>query len=98
MQRSKTPALVPEDSDPIWSRGAQSIFSKSIGIKQRIYNNISRIYDYLGDPRIGPILLLGALMSFGTIWLIRSQSTHPKASQLSQSNAKVSDDTKIVCV
>ncbi|KAB5516572.1 hypothetical protein DKX38_027220 [Salix brachista] len=86
--RSKTPALVPEDSDPIWSRGAQSIFSKSIGIKQRIYNNFSRIYDYLGDPRIGPILLLGALMSFGTIWLIRSQSTHPKASQPSQSNAK----------
>eukprot|EP00258_Populus_trichocarpa_P015941 XP_006373458.1 dnaJ homolog subfamily C member 16 [Populus trichocarpa] len=91
--RSKTPALVPEDSEPIWSRGAQSIFSKSIGIKQRIYNNISRIYDYLGDPRIGPILLLGALMSFGTIWLIRSQSTHPtQASQLSQSNAK--DETR----
>uniref|UniRef100_A0A6N2KEP8 Thioredoxin domain-containing protein n=1 Tax=Salix viminalis TaxID=40686 RepID=A0A6N2KEP8_SALVM len=85
-QRSKT--LPSEDSDPIWSRGAQSIFSKSIGIKQRIYNNFSRIYDYLGDPRIGPILLLGALMSFGTIWLIRSQSTHPKASQPSQSNAK----------
>ncbi|KAJ6290594.1 hypothetical protein OIU78_026356 [Salix suchowensis] len=90
--RSKTPALVPEDSDPIWSRGAQSIFSKSIGIKQRIFNNFSRIYDYLGDPRIGPILLLGALMSFGTIWLIRSQSTHPKASQPSQSNAK--DETR----
>ncbi|KAG6743093.1 hypothetical protein POTOM_054039 [Populus tomentosa] len=99
IMRSKTPALVPEDSEPIWSRGAQSIFSKSIGIKQRIYNNISRIYDYLGDPRIGPILLLGALMSFGTIWLIRSQSTHPtQASQLSQSNVKVSDDSKSVCM
>ncbi|CAK7344467.1 unnamed protein product [Dovyalis caffra] len=89
-KRSKTPDLVPEDSEPIWSRGAQSIFSKGIGIKQRIYNNINRIYDYLGDPRIGPILLLGALISSGTIWLIRSQSTHPShASQLSKSNTKV---------
>ncbi|KAI9174662.1 hypothetical protein LWI28_020900 [Acer negundo] len=71
--RVKTPELVPEESEPIWSRGAQSILSKSIGLKDRIHKTMGKSYDYLGDPRIGPALLLAALMSFGTIWLVRSQ-------------------------
>ncbi|XP_059644075.1 uncharacterized protein LOC132285859 [Cornus florida] len=78
--RTRTPALVPEDADPIWSRGATSIISTSKGMKQKIGSITSRIHDNLGDPRLGPILLLGALMSFGSIWLWRSQSTHSSQS------------------
>ncbi|KAL5813520.1 hypothetical protein ACOSQ4_024161 [Xanthoceras sorbifolium] len=78
--RAKTPELVPEESEPIWSRGAQSILSNSIGIKDRIRNIIGKSFDYLGDPRIGPALLLLALMSFGTIWLVRSQPARPRQS------------------
>lgn len=92
MQRVKTPELVPEESEPIWSRGAQSILSKSIGIKERIHNIMGKSYVYLGDPRIGPALLLAALMSFGTIWLVRSQPGRPRQSgQESQSSTEVSD-------
>uniref|UniRef100_A0A2P2LZ27 Heat shock protein binding protein n=1 Tax=Rhizophora mucronata TaxID=61149 RepID=A0A2P2LZ27_RHIMU len=70
---SRVVHLVPEDSDPIWSRGAQSILSRSSGIKHKIYSILNRIYDCVGDPRIGPILLLGALISAGTTWLRRNQ-------------------------
>ncbi|KAK1565010.1 hypothetical protein Q3G72_016772 [Acer saccharum] len=87
--RVKTPELVPEESEPIWSRGAQSILSKSIGIKERIHNIMGKSYDYLGDPRIGPALLLAALMSFGTIWLVRSQPGRPRQyGQESQSSTE----------
>ncbi|GMQ10775.1 hypothetical protein CsSME_00053652 [Camellia sinensis var. sinensis] len=69
MERAKTPALVPEDADPIWSVGAKTILSKGTGMKQRIGSIMNGIHNRLGDPRIGPVLLLGALMSFGGIWL-----------------------------
>ncbi|CAL5441762.1 unnamed protein product [Camellia sinensis] len=78
--RAKNPALVPEDADPIWSVGAKTILSRGTGMKQRIGSIMNGIHNRLGDPRIGPILLLGALMSFGSIWLQRSQSTHPSQS------------------
>ncbi|CAL5362257.1 unnamed protein product [Camellia sinensis] len=58
--RKRTPALVPEDADPIC-------------IMNGIHNRV-------GDPRIGPVFLLEAFMSFGSIWLRRSQSTHPSQS------------------
>ncbi|PIA62806.1 hypothetical protein AQUCO_00200672v1 [Aquilegia coerulea] len=80
--RTKTPELIPEDADPIWSRGAQSVVSTSKGMKQRIRNIMTNIYDWMGDPRIGPILLLGASLSFGSIWFHRNQSS--KASQSSE--------------
>ncbi|CAL5444905.1 unnamed protein product [Camellia sinensis] len=78
--REKTPALVPEDAYPIWSVGAKTILSKGTGMKQRIGSIMNGILNRLGDPRIGPVLLLGALMSFGGIWLQRSQSIHPSQS------------------
>lgn len=93
MQRTKTPELVPEDGDPIWSKGAQSILSKSKGLKHRIRSIIVGMYDLLGDPRIGPMLLLGSLMSFASIWLKRSQATHQgQSDQPSQPSNMVSDD------
>lgn len=92
MQRVRSPELVPEESEPIWSRGANSIISKSIGMKSKVHSFGNRIYDYLGDPRIGPALLLSSLMSFATIYIMRSQPARPKPSdQQSQSSTKVSD-------
>lgn len=90
MQRTKTPELVPEDADPIWVRGAQKVLSK-ITIKQRIHGIIRGIYDRLGDPRNGPYLLLGALMSFGAIWLRRSRPTPPSQSNQPSQPTNVSD-------
>ncbi|CAL5444782.1 unnamed protein product [Camellia sinensis] len=78
--RAKTPALVLEDADPIWSVGAKTILSKGTGMRQRIGSIMNGIHNCLGDPRIGPVLLLGALTSFGGIWLRRSQSTHSSQS------------------
>ncbi|XWS47997.1 hypothetical protein CRYUN_Cryun13aG0034000 [Craigia yunnanensis] len=85
--RVKTPELVPEDAEPFWSRGQQGILSKSMGAKQKVQGIIILIYDYLGDPRICPALLLGSLMSFGSIWLMRSQQNRPvQSSQPSQAD------------
>ncbi|CAL5444901.1 unnamed protein product [Camellia sinensis] len=67
--RAKTPALVPEDADPIWSVGSKTILSERSGMKQRIGSIMNGIHNCLGDPRIGLVLLLGALMSFGSIWM-----------------------------
>lgn len=91
LQRTKAPALVPEEADPIWSVGARSILSKGTGMKQRIGGIVKVIHSRLGDPRIGPVLLLGALMSFGNIWLRRSQSTPPiQSNQEAQPSRTVS--------
>ncbi|XP_002514733.2 uncharacterized protein LOC8263406 [Ricinus communis] len=92
--KAKTPDLVPEDSDPIWSRGAQNILSRSVGIKHRIRGIISRICDYIGDPRIGPILLVGSLMSFGTVWLMRNQATHQSRSSQARESSLKDENTR----
>ncbi|CAL5362277.1 unnamed protein product [Camellia sinensis] len=39
------------------------------GMKQRIGNIMNGIHNRVGDPRIGPVFLLEALMSFGSVWL-----------------------------
>ncbi|CAL5444866.1 unnamed protein product [Camellia sinensis] len=91
--RAKTPALVSEDADLIWSVGAKTILSKGTGMKQRIGSIMNGIHNRLGDPRIGPVLLLGALTSFGGIWLQRSQSTHPsQANNQTQLSKKDDED------
>ncbi|WCJ35916.1 DNAJ heat shock N-terminal domain-containing protein [Euphorbia peplus] len=89
--KTKTPELVPEDSDPIWSVGAQNVLSRSAGIKQRIQRFKLKIYDHIGDPRIGPVLLLGALMTYATIWLMRSQPS--RQSESSQQTQSTEDET-----
>ncbi|KAE9467239.1 hypothetical protein C3L33_00860, partial [Rhododendron williamsianum] len=96
LQRTKAPALVPEDADPIWSVGARSILSKGTGMKQRIGNIVKGIHSRLGDPRIGPVLLLGALMSFGNIWLRRSQSTPPSQSN-QEAQPSRTDAGAVIC-
>lgn len=92
--RTKTPQLVPEDGDPIWSKGAQSILSTSKGLKYRIKSIISGMNDRLGDPRIGPMLLLGSLMSFASIWLKRSQATHQSRLDQPSQPSNMDEDRK----
>ncbi|KAL7161295.1 hypothetical protein ACSBR2_041860 [Camellia fascicularis] len=92
--RAKTPALVPEDADPIWSVGAKTILAKGTGMKQKIGSIMNGIHNRLGDPRIGPVLLLGALMSFGGIWLRRCQSTHPSQSNNQTQLSKKDDEDR----
>ncbi|KZV56529.1 hypothetical protein F511_16128 [Dorcoceras hygrometricum] len=75
--KSKTPELSAEEVDNTWSKGSQKFVSSGKGMKQWTSSFISRVYDYLADPRIGPSLLLGALMSFGLIWLKRSRPAQP---------------------
>lgn len=83
--KTKSPELVPEDAEPIWARGTQILSTNTM--KQKSHGIIRGIYDRLGDPRNGPFLLLGALMSFGAIWLRRSQQTRSSQSnQPSQPN------------
>ncbi|RZC80944.1 hypothetical protein C5167_043526 [Papaver somniferum] len=72
--RTTTPDLTPEESDAIWSRGSQTVLSTGQGLKQRVRGIITNIHDHIGDPRLGPILLLAAVLSFGSIYLRRSQS------------------------
>ncbi|CAH9092656.1 unnamed protein product [Cuscuta europaea] len=74
--KTKTPELVPEEADSIWSTGSQTIIAPTKGIKPKIKGFVNKVHDYLGDPRIGPILLLGALLSFGHIWLRKNQPSH----------------------
>lgn len=94
MQRTKTPELVPEDADPVLLKSIQSITS-TFTVKQRLRGILTRISDYSEDPRIGPILLLGSLMSFGTIWLRRAQPSS-QSNPPSEPNSGVSDGFKFL--
>ncbi|CAJ1975311.1 unnamed protein product [Sphenostylis stenocarpa] len=77
----RTPKLVPDDTEPIWSITAQNIPLKNL--QQSILGGLSV---YREDPRLGPFLLLGALISFGTIWLRRSQQVQPSEPNQPSSN------------
>ncbi|KAG1334440.1 DnaJ subfamily C member 10 [Cocos nucifera] len=72
-----TPDLIPEDANPIWSRSNQGMLSARNAVKEKIRSIAFHIGDYMRDPRIGPGLLLGACISFGTVWLKSSQTTQP---------------------
>nr|XP_010917087.1 uncharacterized protein LOC105041762 isoform X2 [Elaeis guineensis] len=71
-----TPHLIPEDANPIWS-STQGMLSPRNAVKEKIRSIAFHIGDYMRDPRIGPGLLLGACISFGTVWLKSSQTTQP---------------------
>ncbi|KAK1267539.1 hypothetical protein QJS04_geneDACA000558 [Acorus gramineus] len=72
--RITPPELIPEQADQMLLKGAEGILSKGKGMKQRFQNFAANILSYAGDPRIGPILLLGACFSFATIWLQSNQN------------------------
>ncbi|XP_020213903.1 uncharacterized protein LOC109798104 isoform X2 [Cajanus cajan] len=94
----RTPKLVPDDTEPIWSKTAQSFPLKNL--KQSILSGLSGLSVHLEDPRVGPFLLLGALISLGTIWLRRNQQvqpfkpSQPSSNQPSESNQPSSKDER----
>jgi len=70
----------------------RAYFPKAREQSKKIQSIMIRTYDYLGDPRIGPALLLGSLMSFGSIWLMRSKQNRPvQSSQPSEADDNVGD-------
>ncbi|XP_059303624.1 uncharacterized protein LOC132055693 [Lycium ferocissimum] len=71
--RTRTPELVPEDADSSWSSWSEGTVSPSRGLNHRIKSFLNKVHDYSGDPRVGPFLLLAALISFGSVWFKRSQ-------------------------
>lgn len=90
MQRTRTPELVFENPDPLWFVSREKLISTRHGVKHKLSRAISVCHDLSGDPRIGSMLLLGALISFGGIWLRRSHVTPFKDSNESeQTHAKV---------
>lgn len=100
MQTLRTPKLVPDDTEPIWSITAQNIPLKNL--KQSILGSLSGLSIYREDPRVGPFLLLGALISLGTIWLRRSQQqvqpseqNQPNSNQPSESNQPTQPSSKV---
>ncbi|KAL8130311.1 hypothetical protein V2J09_019466 [Rumex salicifolius] len=82
--RTRAPPLVPENSDPLWMLGSGSILSKTVWIKDKIWSLIIGFGDLFYDPRVGPMFLLAALMSYGWILLKRSQLKRSNESEQSQ--------------
>ncbi|CAL0319893.1 unnamed protein product [Lupinus luteus] len=82
----RTPKFVADDTEPIWSTTAQNIPKN---MKRGISGAVSGLSIYRDDPRIGPALLLGALVSLGSIWLRRNQKVQPpKSNQPSQPSSE----------
>lgn len=73
--RVKAPELVHENPEPMSFGSAGSSFITNV-LKWIEHIKVG-IYDRLDDPRIGPVLFLASFLSFGTIWLRRSQPTPP---------------------
>uniref|UniRef100_A0A1J3GFW0 DnaJ-like protein subfamily C member 16 n=1 Tax=Noccaea caerulescens TaxID=107243 RepID=A0A1J3GFW0_NOCCA len=84
--RAKTPELVPESAEPM-----RSGVPKSVKATQKVLSVWNIIKDYLTDPRMGPTLLLGALLSAGNVWWARSRSTQPPV-PTNQPSSNQSDD------
>jgi len=79
LQRAKTPELVPESAEPM-----RSGVPKTVKATQKLLSLWNRIKDYLADPRMGPTLLLGALLSAGNVWWMRSRSSTQQPAQTNQ--------------
>ncbi|CDY59659.1 BnaA09g56130D [Brassica napus] len=85
--RAKTPELVPESAEPM-----RSGVPKSVKATQALLRLWNRIKDYLEDPRMGPTLLLGALLSAGSVWWTRSRATQQPVQTTQQSSTNQSDN------
>lgn len=85
--RAKTPELVPESAEPM-----RSGVPKSVKATQALLRLWNRIKDYLADPRMGPTLLLGALLSAGSVWWTRSRSTQQPVQATQQTSTNQSDN------
>ncbi|CAM8929167.1 unnamed protein product [Rhodiola kirilowii] len=72
--KTQTPALVPEDDDPMPIQRSSS----SKGVKQKVSNIMVEV---LEDPRVGPALFLAAVLSFGSVWLRGSKESGSDSSR-----------------
>lgn len=88
LQKTRAPELVPEDVDQSWSQNSKRLIPSGGNIKHLTSGLVTRFSNHLGDPRIGPSLLLLALMSSGLIWLNKNRSTQP-SSQNESNQTKV---------
>ncbi|KAL9227350.1 hypothetical protein vseg_003047 [Gypsophila vaccaria] len=73
--RTNTPELVPENPSSLWFTSNEKFISTSYDLQHTVHRIVAGGRSLSGDPRTGPVLLLGALISFGGIWLRRSQQT-----------------------
>ncbi|WOK97578.1 hypothetical protein Cni_G06286 [Canna indica] len=89
----RNPELVPEDTD---SKRSQGILSFRKAIKDKLKKILFYMNDLTADPRIGPSLLLGACVLFGTIWLQsnRRKSTIPSNTTNSSSTTNRDERTR----
>ena len=90
LQRAKTPELVPESAEPM-----RSGVPKSVKATQALLRLWNRIKDYLADPRMGPTLLLGALLSACSVWWTRSRAIQQPVQTTQQSSTNQSDNNVI---
>lgn len=98
LQKTKVPELSPEEADYFWSQPSEKFLSSGKSIRHWTSGLYLQISDWLRDPRIGPSLLLAAMISFSFIWLNlnRSQSTQPSnRDESSQSRVKVSASVQV---
>nr|VDD58640.1 unnamed protein product [Brassica oleracea] len=91
--RAKTPELVPESTEPM-----RSGVPKSVKATQALLRLWNRIKDYLADPRMGPTLLLGALLSAGSVWWTRSRAIQQPVQTTQQSSTNQSDNNIDDCL
>ncbi|CAN4088443.1 unnamed protein product [Withania somnifera] len=92
--KTRTPELVPEDADSSWASWPQGTVGPSRGLNHRVKSFLNKVHDYSGDPRVGPFLLLAALISFGSVWIKRSQvaqSSEPNHSSQKSNEPERSD-------
>lgn len=92
LQRAKTPELVPESAEPM-----RSGVPKTVKATQKLLSIWNIIKDYLTDPRMGPTLLLGALLSAGNVWWARSRSTQPPVPTNQPSSNQSDDNVTMKC-
>ncbi|XP_042041967.1 uncharacterized protein LOC121787330 [Salvia splendens] len=92
--RTKAPELVPEEADQSWTQNTKRLVPSGGNIKHLASSFKSRFTDHLGDPRIGPSLLLLALMSSGYIWLNKNRSAQTQTQTQSNDSQNECDQTK----
>ncbi|CAA2963239.1 dnaJ homolog subfamily C member 16 [Olea europaea subsp. europaea] len=93
--KTKVPELSPEEADYFWSQPSEKFLSSGKSIRHWTSGLYLQISDWLSDPRIGPSLLLAAMISFSFIWLKlnRSQSTQP-SNRDESSQSRVKDENR----
>ncbi|XP_078432724.1 DNAJ heat shock N-terminal domain-containing protein isoform X2 [Wolffia australiana] len=73
---ARTPELVPEDKGTV-SPSVSGAFSRGGDLKTKVQGVLQKAYDHWADPRLGPLFMLAACISFSTIWLQNNRKSQP---------------------